>query len=57
MLKTDPFFELYDLKNDPEELENVYTQKSGVAAIMREELLEKLRQQDAPYHANLTPAE
>jgi tryptophanyl-tRNA synthetase len=45
----EPFFELYDLQNDPEELENLYSENFRYAVELKKELLEKMNQQDEPY--------
>ena len=46
---SEPFFELYDLENDIEELEDLYPQKPSFFTSMREELLESLHDADKPY--------
>jgi arylsulfatase A-like enzyme len=45
----DNFFELYDLKNDPEELMNVYSADRSRAAALQGELLAKLDEVNRPY--------
>ncbi len=42
-------YELYNLASDPEEMEDLYTSRPGVAGELRSELLEKLRQVNEPY--------
>jgi arylsulfatase len=42
-------YELYDLRNDPEELENLYNPTDGVSADLQFELEDKLRQVNAAY--------
>ncbi len=42
-------YELYDLQSDPEELRNLYSAQTAVAAELRAELLDKLRQVNQPY--------
>jgi len=42
-------FELYDLQNDPEELNDLYSSDSSIAQPLREELLAKLEAVNAPY--------
>lgn len=44
-----PYYEMYDLENDPEELENIYSTKRSVAAELRNELETKLEEADAPF--------
>jgi arylsulfatase A-like enzyme len=44
-----PWFELYDLRNDPQELNNLYSESSGIFQELRDELMEKLEQVDRPY--------
>jgi len=46
---SEPFYELYDLENDLEELEDLYPQKPSFLASMQEELLETLHEADKPY--------
>ena len=50
--ETGHFFELYDLENDPEELNNLYSTESEVALELQQELLEKIREVDEPYRKN-----
>jgi arylsulfatase A-like enzyme len=45
-------FELYDLENDPEELENLYSANESTAKDLREELLSKLQEVNGPYQRN-----
>jgi arylsulfatase A-like enzyme len=45
----DNVFELYDLTEDPEEMENLYNIRTDLASAMREELLEKIDEKDAPF--------
>jgi arylsulfatase A-like enzyme len=42
-------YELYDLTNDPEERENLYSQKRSLAADLQHELSEKLAEANRPY--------
>lgn len=42
-------YELYDLVNDPEEIEDLYLSKKSVAADLQSELEEKLREVNQPY--------
>jgi arylsulfatase A-like enzyme len=42
-------YELYDLANDPEELEDLYSSRRSVAMDLRGELEEKLREVNQPY--------
>lgn len=42
-------YELYDLADDPEELDDLYPVRKAVAAEMRSELEEKLREVNQPY--------
>jgi arylsulfatase A-like enzyme len=42
-------FELYDMDNDPEELENLYSVNRVLAADLQRELLTKLQEVDQPY--------
>ena len=46
----DPYFELYDIKNDPEELNNLYTSKKSIAEDLLQELLTKMEVADVPYN-------
>lgn len=50
--ETGPFFELYDLENDPEELDNLYSTDWGIALELQNELLEKIQEVDKPYKKN-----
>jgi arylsulfatase A-like enzyme len=43
------WFELYDLRNDPEELNNIYDSQPGISRELRDELLAKLKEVDRPY--------
>ena len=47
--ETGPFFELFDLEDDPEELNNIYTPDSEIALALQDELLAKIKEVDAPY--------
>lgn len=47
--ETSPYFELYDLENDPEELNDIYTTNSEVALTLQKELLAKIDEVDRPY--------
>ena len=47
--ETGALFELYDLENDPEELNNLYAAQPGIAQELKNELLEKIREVDEPY--------
>jgi arylsulfatase A-like enzyme len=42
-------FEFYDLANDPEELQNLYSAQPALALQMKSELLEKLAEVNRPY--------
>jgi arylsulfatase A-like enzyme len=42
-------YELYNLKGDPEELEDLYQSRKDVAAELRDELTAKLREVNQPY--------
>ncbi|NVM26375.1 MAG: sulfatase-like hydrolase/transferase [Desulfobacterales bacterium] len=42
-------YELYDLANDPEEMEDLYLSRKSVAADLQSELEEKLREVNQPY--------
>jgi arylsulfatase len=42
-------YELYDLANDPEEMEDLYSSNRAVAADLQRELEEKLREVNRPY--------
>ena len=42
-------FELYDLVNDPEEMEDLYGSKRPIATDLQNELEEKLREVNEPY--------
>lgn len=42
-------YELYDLANDPEEMENLYTTRRSLGAELRSELQEKLAEVNQPY--------
>ena len=44
-----PMFELFDLENDPEELENIYSSKQGIASEMESMLLKKIQDVNEPY--------
>lgn len=46
---TGPYFELYDLEDDPEELNDIYASSPDIAQPLREELLAKIEEVDAPY--------
>lgn len=45
----DPMYELFDLENDPEEFENIYTEDSSLARDLREEMTTKIAEVDEPY--------
>jgi arylsulfatase A-like enzyme len=45
----DPMYELYDLENDPEELDNMYSENSSLASDLREEMTVKIAEVDEPY--------
>ncbi len=45
----DTYFELYDIKNDPEELNNLYSSEKPIAEELLQELLSKWEEADAPY--------
>jgi arylsulfatase A-like enzyme len=42
-------FELYDLQNDPEEMEDLFEAKPEIAREMRNILEEKIKEVDSPY--------
>jgi len=42
-------FEVYDLKNDPEELHNLYSFKDSVSRDLQNELEEKLKNVNKPF--------
>jgi arylsulfatase A-like enzyme len=42
-------FELYNLKEDPEELQNLYSIRADIATAMKQELLAKIEEKDAPF--------
>jgi arylsulfatase A-like enzyme len=44
-----PYYELYHLQNDPEELENLVPKKPSIATAMLEEITEKLEEKNEPY--------
>jgi arylsulfatase A-like enzyme len=44
-----PYFELYDLENDPEELNNIYSEDSSIAQDLRNEVISKVNKVDKPY--------
>lgn len=44
-----PLTELYNLENDPEELDNLYSTNSNLADSMLDELLDTMTAADAPY--------
>ncbi len=44
-----PLFEVFDLQNDPEELNNIFTENSKICKDLKDELLEKIKEVDAPY--------
>jgi arylsulfatase A-like enzyme len=44
-----PLFELYDLENDPQELNDLYSEDSDVALALRTELLAKIDEVNKPY--------
>ena len=46
------YLELYDLEQDPEEMNNLYSRQSSLARELREELTEKIREADKPYQGN-----
>lgn len=50
--ETGPYFELFDLENDPEELNDLYTSDSVIALELQKELLEKIAEVDKPYKKN-----
>ncbi|MGB7876668.1 MAG: sulfatase-like hydrolase/transferase [Anaerolineales bacterium] len=50
--ETGPFFELFDLEEDPEELNNIYAPDSEIVLALQNELLEKIKEVDAPYRSS-----
>jgi hypothetical protein len=47
--KDGSLYELYDLQNDPEELENLYSSRADIASELRNELLTRLTEANQPY--------
>jgi len=47
--KTGPLFELYDLENDPEELNNIHDVNSEISQELQNEMLAKIEEVDKPY--------
>jgi arylsulfatase A-like enzyme len=45
----DEYFELYNIEKDPEELDNLYERKKGVADELFNELKTEMKKADAPY--------
>jgi arylsulfatase A-like enzyme len=45
----EPIIELFDLENDPEELENLYLEKESIAQDLFNELKRKMEEADEPY--------
>jgi arylsulfatase A-like enzyme len=45
----DPYFELYDIVNDPEELNNLYDSKNDIAEELYNELISEMERADEPY--------
>jgi arylsulfatase A-like enzyme len=45
---TDPLYELFDIKNDPEEMNDMHASQPGVAAELRNEMLAVLKTKDRP---------
>ena len=45
----DEYFELYDIENDPEELNNLYGSQKNIADDLFNELITVMKQADAPY--------
>lgn len=43
------YFELYNLENDPDELENLYTTETAIAREMEEQLRQKLQEVNRPF--------
>ena len=48
-LSADEMFEFFNLEEDPEELNNLYSHENSIAQEMREELEAQLAEADAPY--------
>ncbi len=44
-----PRFELYDLENDPQEMQDLYSESFPVARELRDEILAKVKEVDKPY--------
>ncbi|MDH5508673.1 MAG: sulfatase-like hydrolase/transferase [Anaerolineae bacterium] len=44
-----PYYEMYDLKKDPQEMKNLYSEDSPVAGRLRSELLAKIEEVNRPY--------
>jgi arylsulfatase A-like enzyme len=49
LMKAGELIELYDINNDPEELNNLYTSQTGIAAELLNEIKEKLAAVNEPY--------
>jgi hypothetical protein len=45
----DGVFELFDLKSDPEELNDLYPSRKSTASELEDELLSKIREVNQPY--------
>jgi hypothetical protein len=43
----DDVYELYHLRDDPEELDNLYTSHTAIASQLQQELLAKIEERDA----------
>jgi len=48
----DPYFELYDIENDPEELNNLYSSNKEIAAGLLKELLSRIHEADTIHLMN-----
>ena len=47
--ETGPYFELFDLENDPQELNDIYESNPNIAQPLQKELLAKIDEVDRPY--------
>jgi len=50
--EAESYLELYDLEEDPEELNNLYDAQSSLSRELRNELLERLKEADKLYRKN-----
>ncbi len=47
--KAGPLFELYDLENDPEELNNIFDSNAEISKELQNEIVEKIKEVDKPF--------